>query len=100
MRSEPKRKPIVRVRPHSYQPSKAELDDDKTTKSRHMKDIPEERGRLASKRSVVNTVSSRHQPSKAELDEPIHLPGRSPEHVARIVMQGGARRREPGNTGS
>ena len=37
----------------------------------------------------------RHQPSKAELDEPIHLPGQSPEDVARIVMQGGAQRREP-----
>ena len=45
-------------------------------------------------------VSATHQPSKAELDESIHLPGRSPEHVARIVMQGGARRREPGNTES
>ena len=42
----------------------------------------------------------RHQPSKAELDEPIHLPGRSPEDVARIVMQGGAPRREPGDAES
>ena len=41
---------------------------------------------------------SRHQPSKAELNEPIHLPGRSPEFVARTVMQGGARRREPDAT--
>ena len=39
----------------------------------------------------------RHHPSKAELDEPIQLPGRSPEDVARIVMQGGAPRREPGD---
>ena len=37
----------------------------------------------------------RHQPSKAELNEPIHLPGRSPELVARTVMQGGTPRREP-----
>ena len=37
----------------------------------------------------------RHQPSKAELEESIHLPGQSPEDVARIVMQGGAQRREP-----
>ena len=42
----------------------------------------------------------RHQPSKAELEEPIHLPGQSPEDVARIVMQGGAPRRDPGNTES
>ena len=42
----------------------------------------------------------RHQPSKAELEEPIHLPGRSPELVARTVMQGGAARREPENTES
>ena len=42
----------------------------------------------------------RHHPSKAELDEPIHLPGRSPEDVARIVMQGGAPRREPGDAES
>ena len=42
----------------------------------------------------------RHQPSKAELEEPIHLPGQSPEDVARIVMQGGAPRRDPENTES
>ena len=42
----------------------------------------------------------RHQPLKAELDEPIHLPGQSPEDVARIVMQGGTPRRDPGNTES
>ena len=42
----------------------------------------------------------RHQPSKAELEEPIHLPGQSPEDVARIVMQGGAPRREPGDAES
>ena len=40
-------------------------------------------------------VPSRHQPSKVELEEPIHLPGQSPEDVARIVIQGGAQRREP-----
>ena len=45
-------------------------------------------------------VSSRHQPSKAELEEPIHLPGQSPEDVARIVMQGGTPRREPGDAES
>ena len=43
---------------------------------------------------------ARHQPSKVELDEPIHLPGQSPEDVARIVIQGGAARREPENTES
>ena len=42
----------------------------------------------------------RYQPSKAELNEPIHLPGQSPDDVARIVMQGGAPRREPGDAGS
>ena len=42
----------------------------------------------------------RHQPSKAELEEPILLPGQSPEDVARIVMQGGAPRRDPENTES
>ena len=41
-----------------------------------------------------------HQPSKAELDEPIHLPGQSPEDVARIVMQGGVPGRDPANTES
>ena len=45
-------------------------------------------------------VPSRHQPSKAELEEAIHLPGQSPEDVARIVMQGGAARREPEKTDS
>ena len=45
-------------------------------------------------------VAPRHQPSKVELHEPIHLPGQSPEDVARIVMQGGAPRRDPGNTES
>ena len=45
-------------------------------------------------------VPPRHQPSKAELEEPIHLPGQSPEDVARIVMQGGAERREPEKTDS
>ena len=45
-------------------------------------------------------VTPRHQPSKEELEEPIHLPGQSPEDVARIVMQGGAARREPENTES
>ena len=39
-------------------------------------------------------VPPRHQPSRAELEEAIHLPGQSPEDVARIVMQGGAQRRE------
>ncbi len=50
-------------------------------------------GELADKpqrgRPVKNTMPSRHQASKAELDEPIHLPGRSPEDVAQVVMQGG-----------
>ena len=41
------------------------------------------------------SVPPRHQPSKAELNERIHLPGESPEAVARIVMQSGAPRREP-----
>ena len=45
-------------------------------------------------------VAPRHQPSKEELEEPIHLPGQSPEDVARIVMQGGAARREPEKTDS
>ena len=50
--------------------------------------------RQPSKRREVG-VPPRHQPSKAELEEPVHLPGQSPEDVARIVMQGGAQRREP-----
>ena len=37
-------------------------------------------------------VTPRHQPSKAELEEPIHLPGPSPEAVARVIMRGGAER--------
>ena len=45
-------------------------------------------------------VRPRHQPSKAELNELIHLPGRSPEDVARIVMQSGAPRRDPGGAES
>ena len=43
---------------------------------------------------------TRRQPSKVELAERIHLPGESPEAVARIVMQGGAPRREPEKTDS
>ncbi len=42
----------------------------------------------------------RYQPSKAELNEQIHLQGRSPEAVAKIVTQGGAPRREPEKTDS
>ena len=42
----------------------------------------------------------RYQPSKAEIDESIHLPGGSPEDVARIVTQGGAPRRELEKTDS
>ena len=41
----------------------------------------------------------RYQPSKAELNEPINLPGRSPEAVAKIITQGGATRREPEKAG-
>ena len=52
-----------------------------------------------SKRREIG-VPSRHQPSKAELEEPIHLPGQSPEDVARIVMQGGAPRRDQADTKS
>ena len=56
-------------------------------------------GELADKpkrgRPAKTAVPLRHQPSKAELEEPIHLPGRSPEDVARAVMQGGAPRQEP-----
>ena len=52
-----------------------------------------------SKRREIG-VPSRHQPSKEELEEPIHLPGQSPEDVARIVIQGGAPRREPEKTDS
>ncbi len=44
---------------------------------------------------AITRGSYRHQPSKAELNEPIHLSGQSPEGVARIVMRGGAPRREP-----
>ena len=51
-----------------------------------------------SKRREVG-VPPRHQPSKAELEEAIHLPGQSPEKVARIVMQGGMPRREPEKAG-
>ena len=46
-----------------------------------------------------NRSQMRHQPSKAELDEPIHLPGLSPEDVAKIVTQGGASRRKPEKAG-
>ena len=55
--------------------------------------------RQSSKRREVG-VLPRHQPSKAELEEAIHLPGQSPEDVARIVMQSGAPRREPGDAES
>ena len=55
--------------------------------------------RQPSKRRQVG-VPPRHQPSKVELEEPIHLPGQSPEDVARIVMQGGAPRRDPENAES
>ena len=48
----------------------------------------------AKQKPVVRVRPHAYQPSKAELDEPIHLPGQSPEDVARIVMQGGAQRRE------
>ena len=47
-----------------------------------------------------NLKPPRHQPSKAELNERIHLPGQSPEDVARTVMQGGTPRREPEKTES
>ena len=53
-----------------------------------------------SKESTVAERPFRYQPSKSELDESIHLPGQSPEDVARIVMQGGTPRRDPGNTES
>ena len=64
-----------------------------------MSDEPTIRKRQSSKRREIG-VPPRHQPSKAELGEQIHLPGRSPEDVARIVMQGGAPRREPGDAES
>ena len=51
-------------------------------------------------KTKVRVKPSRHQPSTAELNELIHLPGRSPEDVALIVMQGGAPRREPEKTES
>ena len=51
-------------------------------------------------RPEVRVKPRTHQPSKAELNEPIHLPGRSPELVARTVMQGGTPRREPEKTES
>ena len=58
-----------------------------------------------SKRQVIaatreTDMPPRHQPSKAELHEPIHLPGQSPEDVARIVIQGGTPRREAGDAES
>ena len=68
-------------------------------RSRNAQERNERQRELADKpqcgRPVKNTMPSRHQASKAELDEPIHLPGRSPEDVAQVVMQGGAPRREP-----
>ena len=54
----------------------------------------------SSKESTVAVRPFRYQPSKAELDESIHLPGGSPEFVARLVMQGGTPRREPEKTES
>ena len=54
---------------------------------------PSKRRELPAAREIG--VPPRHQPSKGELEEAIHLPGQSPEDVARIVMQGGAARREP-----
>ena len=59
---------------------------------------PSKRRELAAAREIG--VPPRHQPSKVELEEEIHLPGRSPEDVARIVMQGGALRRDQGDTKS
>ena len=35
---------------------------------------------------------SRHSPTKEEMEEPIHLPGPSPDAVAKVVMRGGASR--------
>ena len=49
----------------------------------------------AEPKSKANAKPSKHQPSKAELEESIHLPGDSPEDVARIIMKGGMSRREP-----
>ena len=34
----------------------------------------------------------RSRPTRKQLDERIHLPGKSPEEAARIIMQGGAKR--------
>ena len=59
---------------------------------------PSKRRELAAARET--DMPPRHQPSKAELNELIHLPGRSPEDVARIVMQGDAPRRDPGSAES
>ena len=59
---------------------------------------PSKRRELPATREVG--VPPRHQPPKAELDEPIKLLGQSPEGVARIVMHGGAPRREPEKTES
>ena len=39
-----------------------------------------------------STIDSRHSPTKEEMEEPIHLRGRSPEAVAKVVMRGGAKR--------
>ena len=64
-----------------------------------MAEKPRPRGRPPKPISKID-MPPRHQPSKAELEEPIHLPGQSPEDVARIVMQGGAPRRDPENTES
>ena len=36
---------------------------------------------------------TRYTPTKEEKEKPIHLPGRSPEAVAKIIMQSGAQRR-------
>ena len=40
-----------------------------------------------------STIDRRHSPTKEEMEEPIHLRGRSPEAVAKVVVRGGAARR-------
>ena len=47
---------------------------------------------------IKDPSKSRHSPTKRELEEFIHLPGPSPEAVARVIMRGGAKRCEETST--
>lgn len=42
----------------------------------------------------IQAANPRYQPKRAELEERIHLPGKSPEEVAKIILNVGAPRKE------